>query len=246
MNFPGKILQPFGKIYQTQILDIYSDIKKIKLPLHSSRNRLNTSQTIALYQPVLYSIALKMVNSFADAEDIVQETFLKWLTIDKKKIINTKSYLVKAVTNNCLNHLESLKKKKEDLFDKVNPRILKEMYREFDFGRFDLEFDISTALSVIHKKLKPLEKAVYLLREVFDLDYDNLNEIFDKSQENCRQLFCRAKEKLNLENIKLDKKALDNPGILDSFKKACNFGHLTSLINDLKRDIYSKNFNNLK
>ncbi|MCZ6901185.1 MAG: sigma factor, partial [Bacteroidetes bacterium] len=156
-----------------------------------------------------------MVNSFADAEDIVQETFLKWLTIDKKKIINTKSYLVKAVTNNCLNHLESLKKKKEDLFDKVNPRILKGLYREFDFGRFDLEFDISAALSVIHKKLKPLEKAIYLLREVFDLDYDNLNEIFDKSQENCRQLFYRAKEKLSLENIKLDKKVLDNHGILD-------------------------------
>ena len=182
-----------------------------------------------------------MVNSFADAEDIVQETFLKWLTIEKKNINNTKSYLVKAVTNNCLNHLESLKKKKEDLFDKVNPRMFKEMYRELDFSRIDREFDISTALSVIHSKLKPLEKAVYLLREVFDLDYDNLHEIFDKSQENCRQLFCRAKEKLNLENIKLEKKALEsNPPILDSFKKACKFGHLTSLINDLKREIIPK------
>lgn len=189
---------------------------------------------------MLYSVALKMVNSFADAEDIVQETFLKWLTIDKKNILNTKSYLVKAVTNNCLNHLESLKKKKEELFDKVNPGILKEMYKELDFGRIDLEFDISNALSVIHRKLKPLEKAVYLLREVFGLDYDNLHEIFDKSQENCRQLFCRAKEKLNLENFKLDKKVLENPGLLDSFKKACNFGHLTSLINDLKREIIPK------
>ena len=103
-----------------------------------------------------------------------------------------------------------------------------------------MEFDISSALSVIHRKLKPLEKAVYLLREVFDLDYDNLHEIFDKSQENCRQLFCRAKEKLNLENIKLNKKVLENPSILDSFKKACKFGHLTSLINDLKREIIPK------
>ena len=66
---------------------------------------MNQSQAIQLYQPTLRSIAYNLVRSRADADDIVQETFLKWLSIDSDKIQNTKAYLIKAVTNNCLNHL---------------------------------------------------------------------------------------------------------------------------------------------
>src|SRR5690606_10607667 len=63
------------------------------------------AQTISLYQPLLHTIAYNLVRCKQDAEDIVQETFIKWLTIDHEKVQNTKAYLVRAVTNNCLNHL---------------------------------------------------------------------------------------------------------------------------------------------
>ena len=68
---------------------------------------LTQTQTIALYHPMLHSIALRIVKCKADAEDIVQDTFLKWLSIEKEQIQNTRAYLIKSVTNNCLNHLQA-------------------------------------------------------------------------------------------------------------------------------------------
>jgi RNA polymerase sigma factor (sigma-70 family) len=81
---------------------------------------MSKEQTIAIYQPLLQAIAYKIVRCKADAEDIVQETFLKWLSSGPKKIENTKAYLITAVKNNCLNHLNALRRKKEELFQQNN------------------------------------------------------------------------------------------------------------------------------
>lgn len=75
---------------------------------------MNQEQTIILYRPMLQAIAYNLVRCKEDAEDIVQETFLKWLTLGPQGIENTKAYLIKAVRNNCLNHLNTLRKKKRN------------------------------------------------------------------------------------------------------------------------------------
>ena len=74
-------------------------------------------QTIALYHPLLQSAALRLLRCKADAEDMVQETFIKWLSIDPSTIKNTRAYLMTAVTNNCINHLNALKRKKEEYLE---------------------------------------------------------------------------------------------------------------------------------
>ena len=102
-----------------------------------------------------------MLGSLADAEDIVQDTFLKWLSIDHKKIHNTKAYLVKSVTNNCINHLNSLKRKKEECLESLNLASLMDKYIDIDVSKLDLDCEITAALNVIHKKLEPLEKAIF-------------------------------------------------------------------------------------
>lgn len=203
---------------------------------------MNQAQTIALYQPVLQAIAFKMLGSLADAEDIVQDTFLKWLTIEQEKINNTKSYLIRAVTNNCLNHLNALKQKKKEYLDNLNPGELIEKFKDSDFGHFDLDNEIATALEVIHKKLAPMEKAVFLLREVFDFDYEELQVILDKKKENCRQLFCRANEKLNQEKKKFTINIPPIPShnkMLESFKNACKLGQLSDFIHELSQEVLS-------
>ena len=81
---------------------------------------MNQAQTIALYQPMLVTIAQNLVRCRQDAEDIVQETLLKWLSIDTSKIENTKAYLIRAVTNSCLNHLQSFRKKKQEYLDAIH------------------------------------------------------------------------------------------------------------------------------
>lgn len=200
---------------------------------------MNQSQAIALYQPLLHQIALKMVGSLADAEDIVQDTFLKWLSTNTEKIENTRAYLIKAVTNNCINHLEALKRKKDECLQNLNPSELIDWYKEKEFFRFDMENEISAALNVIQKKLEPLEKGIFVLRELFDFDYEELQHIFDKKKDNCRQLFSRAKGKLSEETGKV-KTDVANNSIIDNFKKACNFGSPADFIKEVKREINLK------
>ena len=143
---------------------------------------MNQEQTIILYQPMLQAIAYNIVRCKADAEDIVQETFLKWLTLSPQKIENTKAYLIKAVKNNCLNHLNTLRKKKEELFSQHNLAEIFGRFKETSLGHLDFDVEMSKALKVLQTKLEPLERAVYLLKEVFDFDYEALQETLDKKE----------------------------------------------------------------
>jgi RNA polymerase sigma-70 factor (ECF subfamily) len=198
---------------------------------------LNTSQAISQYQPLLYSIALKMVGSLADAEDIVQDTFLKWLSVDQNKIKNTKSYLIRAVTNNCLNHLDSLKKRKNEYLETANLPEFFKTHKDVNIFKFDIENQLSEALAILHAKLEPMERTIYILREAFNLEYEELQELLDKKKDNCRQLFCRAKKNLEKEAKKFTIDLSQHNTYLESFKKACAKGIPTDFINELKQEI---------
>lgn len=198
---------------------------------------MSQAQTISQYQPLLYAIALRMVGSLQDAEDIVQDTFVKWLTIDQEKIENTRAYLVRTVTNNCINHLNSFRKKKNEYFSNLKNSELLEKYRDFELPRFDLENELSEALAVMHKKLEPIEKGIYLLREVFEFEYEDLQDIFGKKKENCRQLFVRAKDKLQQESKKTKTPEQQPLQLLESFKKACNFGQLSEFVGQISMEV---------
>jgi RNA polymerase sigma factor (sigma-70 family) len=198
---------------------------------------MNHAQTITLYQPMLYAIAYNLVRCRQDAEDIVQETFLKWLNAEQEKINNLKAYLIKAVTNNCLNHLNALKRKKEEYLDSIHlPEFLVKI-KESNLAPLDLDVYLTSAIKVLHAKLEPLERAVYLLKEVFDVDYDTLHKTLDKKKDHCRQLLSRAKKKLNEEKPRISFDFSAPASLLQSFKKACQ-GDTDELINSLKRDIW--------
>ncbi|MBX2961435.1 MAG: sigma-70 family RNA polymerase sigma factor [Cyclobacteriaceae bacterium] len=198
---------------------------------------MSHTQAIALYQPMLYAIAYNLVRSKQDAEDIVQETFLKWLNAEQEKIQNLKAYLIKAVTNNCLNHLNALKRKKEEYMDAVHlPEFIIKL-KESSFSHIDLDVDLSGAIKVLHAKLEPLERAVFLLKEVFEVDYDTLHKTFDKKKDHLRQLLSRAKKKLDDGKAKIHFDMPSASSLMESFKKACQ-GDTDELINSLKRDIW--------
>jgi RNA polymerase sigma factor (sigma-70 family) len=198
---------------------------------------MSQDQTIAHYQPLLQSIAYNIVRCKADAEDIVQETFLKWLTLSPKSVENTKAYLVKAVKNNCLNHINSIRHKKEELLSQSNIAEIINRFKETSFAHLDLEIELAKALKVLNTKLEPLERAVFLLKEVFDFDYEVLQVTLDKKKEHCRQLFCRAKKKLAEETSKITFDLPDTSGFMELFRKACDFGNASELINELKREV---------
>ncbi len=192
---------------------------------------------------MLQSIAYNLVRCKQDAEDIVQETFLKWLTIGPQKVENQKAYLITSVRNNCLNHLETLKKKREELFNNSNFTDLLGRFKETNFSHLDFDVEISKALKVLQSKLEPLERAVYLLKEVFDFDYEALQLTLNKKKDHCRQLFCRAKKKLEDGTPKINFELPDASGLLDSFRKACHLGHPSDLVIELTKQAQADPFN---
>lgn len=197
---------------------------------------MSPAQTITLYQPLLQTIAYNIVRCKQDAEDIVQETFMKWLSTEHDKIQNTKAYLIKAVTNNCLNHLNSLKRKKEQCIENVSETLLR--FKETNLSHLDLDVKLSAAFHVLSTKLEPLERAVYLMKEVFDFDYDTLQQTFDKKKDHCRQLLCRAKKKLSEETAKIHFPSKSQ--LMDSFRDACVIGNVADLVNELKQDVFAR------
>lgn len=198
---------------------------------------MNQEQAIIQYQPMLQAIAYNIVRCKADAEDIVQETFLRWLTLGPQKVENTKAYLIRAVKNNCLNHLETLRVKKEELLSHHHLAELIVWFKETSFAHLDFDVEMGKALKILQSKLEPLERAVYLLKEVFDFDYEALQEVLDKKKDHCRQLLCRAKKKLEDETSKINFELPDTAKLIESFRKACHFGNATDLVNELKNAV---------
>lgn len=198
---------------------------------------MNHAQAITLYQPLMHQIAYNLLRCKADAEDIVQDTFIKWLSAEQEKIENTKAYLIKAVTNNCLNHLNKLKRKKEEYWDSIKLSELMVKFKESDIANIDFEKELAAAFKVIQTKLEPLERAAYLLKEIFDFDYEEIQKVLDKKADNCRQLLSRARKKLD----KNPKKSILNSesNLFESFKKACDMGNVTDFVQHLKADIAS-------
>jgi RNA polymerase sigma-70 factor (ECF subfamily) len=179
-----------------------------------------------------------MLRCKADAEDIVQETFIKWLSQEQEKIQNTKAYLIKAVKNNCINHLNSIKRKRLQYMESFHwPEFIEKFRDTTEFSHLDVEGEIAKAFNVLLTKLEPLERAVYVLKEVFDFDYKALQVLLDKKQDHCRQLFCRAKKKLNDEKDHFN--AVFQPkktALLESFRKACDFGQPLDLVAQLRQN----------
>ncbi|WP_421871791.1 sigma-70 family RNA polymerase sigma factor [Marinoscillum sp.] len=190
---------------------------------------MNQTTTIALYQPMLQSIAYKMLGCMHDAEDMVQDAFLKYLSVDHEKIDNVKAYLIRSVTNNCLNHLNSLKQKKKDYLESVK---LPDLFDKIDFSHLDLKHELSSALGVLHKKLGPLERGLFVLREGFDFDYEELQHIFNKKKEHCRQLVCRAKDKLSKETERFTY-SFNSDKYFEAIKKACSSGEFDDLLGQI-------------
>ena len=200
---------------------------------------MTQAQTIESYQPLLVTIANNLVRCKQDAEDIVQETFLKWLSIDTSRIENTKAYLIKAVTNSCLNHLQSFRKKKQECLDSIHFDEFLHRIKESNFSHLDLEVNLKAAFKILQTKLEPLERAVFLMKEVFDFDYASIQTALNKKQDHCRQLLSRARRKLNDQSANLSFELPNVSKMLDSFREACTMENAEKFVLELKEDITS-------
>ena len=197
----------------------------------------NKTDIFLEYKSLLFSIAYNMLGKVDAAEDIVQDTFVKWLETKTEEIRHIKAYLVKAVTNKSINYLQSARVKHEEYTGIWLPEPLS--YQESNSAQTKMEsyHALSIGILVLLEKLTPNERAIFLLKEIFAYDYSELAEIFDKTEDNCRQLFKRAKNNLGKDARRFEVDLKVHEKILNSFLLAISEGNLEDLIQLLKDDI---------
>lgn len=151
------------------------------------------------HRPLLFSIAYRMLGSVAEAEDAVQDTFLRWQRVTEKKeeIRSSKAWLVATVTRLSIDRLRSTQRQREQYVGVWLPEPLVAATIDSHNQCGALADSISTAFMVMLETLTPEERAIFILREAFDYNYNDISAVVGKSEANCRQIARRAKEHLS-------------------------------------------------
>jgi len=143
------------------------------------------------HRRLLFDVAYRMTGSVADAEDLVQEAWLRWSTVDPTEVRNPKAYLVRTITNLSLNQLTSARARRERY---VGPWLPEPLLTQPDASQeAEMAESVSMAMLVVLETLSPLERAVFLLHDVFETDYPDVAETLHRSEAACRQLAARAR-----------------------------------------------------
>lgn len=151
------------------------------------------------YKGYAFSIAYRMLGRVADAEDAVQDCFAELQRRDRSGILNIKAYLAKGITNRCLNLLNSARRLRETYIGEWLPEPVSGPL-DGPESAAERKESLSYAFLVLLDQLSPAERAVFVLREAFQYEYESIAEMLDKSEGNCRQLFSRAKRRLQTES----------------------------------------------
>lgn len=188
------------------------------------------------WKAYLFSLAYQLLGEIQEAEDMVQDTFEKWLKMDTSQVSQPKSYLTRILLNRSIDRLKELQQKRKLYKGTWLPEpLLAEQKTEESAGEIP---SVDYTVLVLLEKLNPYERAVFILRECFDQDYEEIAGAIGQSKENCRQLLHRANEKLQQKEGK--KQAIDRQqqqNFLAAFLKACQEQNLEELEKLLKADI---------
>ena len=200
---------------------------------------MNTMDQFETYRPLMFSIAYRMLGSAMEAEDILQDAYLRYQKVAAERIESHKAFLTTMVTRLCINALQSARAQRETY---VGPWLPEPILTEEDSlpspaGQAGLYDSISMAFLVLLENLTPLERAVFLLREVFDYDYAEVAAIVGREEAACRQLFSRAKKHLTEQRPRFESDPQQHRQLLDSFVEAVGSGDLDSLMQLLADDV---------
>ena len=190
-------------------------------------------EVFAEYRSYLFSLAYRMLGSVMDAEDLLQETFLRWQQTSLAKIRSPKAFLSTIVKNLCLNQMQSARARHEE---GSSEPLMEHPAAEGLQDPTDAELladSLTSALLVLLERLSPRERIVFLLREVFDCDYDEIAAIIKKNSVSCRQMVRRAKQHILAERSRFVASSDQVQRLLRQFTRTCETGDLQSLVSVL-------------
>jgi RNA polymerase sigma-70 factor (ECF subfamily) len=189
-------------------------------------------------RPLMFSIAYRMLGSVAEAEDIVQEALLRVhrAEADGAVIESLKAFVTAITTRLAIDHLRSARARRESYVGPWLPEPVVDE-REPSIARHaEMAESLSMAFLVMLETLTPIERAVFLLREVFDYGYDEIAAIVEKTEQNCRQIFTRAKRHLEAGKPRFEASREKREELARRFFAACENGHLEDLVRLLASD----------
>lgn len=186
------------------------------------------------YRPLLFVLAYQLTGSSNDAEDAVQDVFLKLHDVEPERLHSPKAYLCKMVTNRCLDMLTSARKRREQYVGEWLP----DPIWTPEEGAFESIIHhnlLSYAMLVLMERLTPVERAVFVLREALSFDYPAIAELVDKTETNCRKLMSRAKGKMGISES--DLKGSVSMEWLQDFIGALSSGSADAVMSLLAEDV---------
>ncbi|MFV1983872.1 MAG: RNA polymerase sigma factor SigJ [Thiohalomonadales bacterium] len=195
-----------------------------------------TLDIFELHQSKLIGLAYRITGSIAEAEDITQETFLKWAATDQKKIQAPYSWLMKVATRMSLDHLKSARVQRESYIGPWLPEPFITDYKTPE-AEHELDESITMALLVLLEQLAPGERAVFILHDLFHFNFDEIGEILDKSGTSCRKLASRARAKITRDKIQESSNKSVHKEIIAAFFNAVKKGDVNNLTSLLKDDV---------
>ncbi len=190
---------------------------------------------------LMFSIAYRMTGSVAEGEDLVQEAFFRLERARQSGVVveSPKAYAAAATTRLAIDHMRSARVRRETYVGTWLPEpIVTDLHQspESPEQMAELSDSLSMAFLVVLESLSPVERAVFLLREVFDYSYEDIAQIVEKSEANCRQIFGRARKHLDAHHARFEASAEQNEALVQSFLAAARGGDLDQLVDLLAAD----------
>ncbi len=191
------------------------------------------------YRPLMFAIAYRMLGSITEAEDIVQEAYLRYQAVSPEQIVSPKAFLSTVVTRLCLNHLELAQVQRETYIGPwlPEPALIEKNERFMPAHQAELHESLSMAFLVLLEQLTPVERAVFLLREVFGYDYAEIAAIIGKEEAACRQLLSRARKHITEHRPRFKPSPEAHRQMLDQFIEAVGSGELDGLLQLLAEEV---------
>ncbi|MFJ4786601.1 RNA polymerase sigma-70 factor [Streptomyces sp. NPDC088794] len=202
----------------------------------NSETAQNTAtEAFVAHRNLLFTVAYEMLGSAADAEDVLQETWMRWSGVDLDTVRDQRAYLVRITTRQALSRLRTLARRKESYVGSWLPAPL--LTAPDVAEDVELADSVSMAMLLVLETLAPTERAVFVLREVFDLDYDEIAEAVDKTPAAVRQIAHRARAHVASRRPRGAVSATETRHALDAFQRAVDTGDLQSLLDILAPDV---------
>ncbi|MFJ8768789.1 RNA polymerase sigma-70 factor [Streptomyces clavifer] len=195
----------------------------------------DVTQVFVAHRNLLFTVAYEMLGSAADAEDVLQETWVRWMGVDPDTVRDQRAYLVRITTRQALSHLRTLGRRKESY---VGPWLPEPLLTAPDVAEdVELAESVSMAMLLVLETLAPTERAVFVLREVFDLGYDEIAAAVDKSPAAVRQIAHRARAHVAARRPRGVASADETRRTVEAFRWAVETGDLQRLLDILAPDV---------